>query len=414
MTSEFGNNVDEDVVEQILSILPPKALMRFKCVSKTWYALITNPRFVAMHLSNSNSNSNSMHNNLSTTGVLLKRLVHNDTNTNETDEANTSNVTNDEAEEVISFLHFRKDHDDNDVDDKHERSFLFSIQDVNIPLSTGLKTHPESLSIIGHCNGIICLAHSISGEVVLCNPSIQEFKLLPSSPYLPDSDWQHAPLFRIVSVLGGNNLKSRDNSTPNTGFSLFKYFSLSFGHSMVEKKSHSYSVWAFPSDDMSLRIKKVMEGLRVEFGGSKIEPHITLIGSIRMTHEDVINKFRSLRSLVISSFEAKVNRVVTRSSYYQCVSLLIHSSNKVSLELSYAIGVCGGEFQFWNDVRPHLSLLYGYLTEEERKKAQERVSILDEAINSLSFPVTRLALYKIGYKDTSLRSWEKIAEYPLH
>ncbi|KAK9920080.1 hypothetical protein M0R45_028643 [Rubus argutus] len=251
-----------------------------------------------------------------------------------------------------------------------------------------------------------------NGRILSYNPGTKKLNYLPIQ-----SKWTKSVVVyvnSIVSVLGGNNLKSRDNSTPNTGFSLFKYFSLSFGHSMVEKKSHSYSVWAFPSDDMSLRIKKVMEGLRVEFGGSKIEPHITLIGSIRMTHEDVINKFRSLRSLVISSFEAKVNRVVTRSSYYQCVSLLIHSSNKVSLELSYAIGVCGGEFQFWNDVRPHLSLLYGYLTEEERKKAQERVSILDEAINSLSFPVTRLALYKIGYKDTSLRSWEKIAEYPLH
>jgi F-box interacting protein len=220
MTSEFGNNGGEDVVEQILSILPPKALMRFKCVSKKWYALITNPRFVAMHL------SNSMHNNLSTTRVLLKRLVHNDTNTNETNEANTntSNVTNDEAEEVFSFLHFRKDHDDNDVDDEHDHSFLFSIHDMNIPLSTGRKTDPKSFSIIGHCNGIICLAHSISGEVVLCNPAIQEFKLLPSSPYLPDSDWQHAPLFRFIDALGfGYDPNLKEYKVVNIGFTAAQY-----------------------------------------------------------------------------------------------------------------------------------------------------------------------------------------------
>jgi hypothetical protein len=65
------------------------------------------------------------------------------------------------------------------------------------------------------------------------------------------------------------------------------------------------------------------------------------------------------------------------------------------------------------EVRPHLSLLYGYLTEEEKRKARELVGALDESITSLSFPITRLALYKIDYKDTTLKSWEKIAEYPL-
>jgi hypothetical protein len=116
-------------------------------------------------------------------------------------------------------------------------------------------------------------------------------------------------------------------------FSLFKYSSLPFSHSIVEKKSHSYSVWAFPSDDMSLRIKKVMEGLRAEFGGLEIEPHITVVGSIRMTPEDVLNKFRSMQSHIFSSYQVKVNQVVTRSFYYQGVSLLIDPSKEVSPEV---------------------------------------------------------------------------------
>ncbi|KAM5560887.1 hypothetical protein ABKV19_021829 [Rosa sericea] len=621
---EFGG---EDVMEQILSILPPKTLKRFKCVSQRWYALITSPRFVAKHL------YNSMHNNLSTS-VLMKREVHKDTNT-------------DETEELFSFLHFRND-EDNDVDGVHdEHSFLSSIQEFHIPFPTGVKTPNESLIIIGHCNGVICLAQAVSGEVILCNPAIHEYKLLPPSPHLPDSDWPCSPLFRfrdglgfgqdpnfneykvinigfpapelstpdgfniynppkaavytlgtdswreirtdsletettilwpeqfqmhfkdmcfwrgheqhkeldvsdagkeefirdviimfdtgdelfhgiilpdefdyplknyfggqllvwknsvallgrqfrelsfgiwvmdefggpnggawtkyisfelpveplifwksdevllndyngtnysglifsynlgtkklknlpiqskrtdstaivhvnsIVSVLGGNKLNSKDNSTLNADFSVFKYSSPPISHYMVDKKTYSYSVWAIPSDDVSLRIKKVMEGLRTEFGGPEINPHIAVVGSICMKYEDMLNKFRSLQSIVISSYKAKVNQVVTRSSYFQCVSLLIDSSSE---ELSLATGVCAAEFNFWNDVRPHLSLLYGYLTEEERKKAEEKVCILDESISSLSFSVTRLALYKIDYKDISLKSWQKIVEYPL-
>ncbi|KAM5560889.1 hypothetical protein ABKV19_021830 [Rosa sericea] len=631
MSLEFGKTIDEDVVEQILSILPPKSLKRFQCVSKRWYALITTPRFVAKHL------SNSMHNNLSTS-VLMKRRVHKDTNS-------------DETQELFSFLHFRND-EDNDVDGVHdEHSFLSSIQEFHIPFSTGVKTRAESLIIIGHFNGIICLAQAASGEVIICNPAIHEYKLLPPSPHLPDSDWPCSPLFRfrdglgfghdpnfnaykvinigfpapelstpdgfniynppkaavytlgtdswreistdsletettilwpeqfqmhfkdmcfwrgheqhkeldvldddeepfirdvfimfdtgdelfhnimlpdefdypsknyfvpnllvwkdsvallgiqicqlssygiwvidefgghnggawtkhitfelpveplifwksdevllngpndtdyrglifsynlgtkklknlpirserpdstaivyvssIVSVLGGSKPKSKDNSTPIAEFSVFEYPSPPVSHYMVDKKTYSYSVWAIPSDDVSLRIKKVMEGLRTEFGGPEIDPHIAVVGSIRMKHEDMLNKFRSLQSDVISSYKAKVNQVVTRSSYFQCISLLIHSSFKVSPELYFATGVCGGRFHFCNEVRPHLSLLYGYLTEEERKKAHEKVSYLDEGLSSLSFFITRLALYKIDYKDRSLKSWEKIADYPL-
>jgi hypothetical protein len=62
---------------------------------------------------------------------------------------------------------------------------------------------------------------------------------------------------------------------------------------------------------------------------------------------------------------------------------------------------------------PHLSLLYGDLTEEEKKKAEEKANILDETIRSLSFQVTRLALYKTDTEDKTLKSWEKIVECNL-
>jgi len=60
---------------------------------------------------------------------------------------------------------------------------------------------------------------------------------------------------------------------------------------------------------------------------------------------------------------------------------------------------------------PHLSLLYGDLTDEEKKKAKEKAIILDDS--SLSFQVTRLALYKTDPEDKTLKSWEKIAECSL-
>lgn len=62
---------------------------------------------------------------------------------------------------------------------------------------------------------------------------------------------------------------------------------------------------------------------------------------------------------------------------------------------------------------PHLSLLYADLTEEEKKKAQEKAYALDKDIDGSSFQVTRLALYKTDTEDKTLKSWEKVAEIEL-
>jgi len=62
---------------------------------------------------------------------------------------------------------------------------------------------------------------------------------------------------------------------------------------------------------------------------------------------------------------------------------------------------------------PHLSLLYGDLSDEEKQKAQERVNAIDHTLSGLTFQVTRIALYKTDTEDKTLKSWEKIAECTL-
>jgi F-box interacting protein len=45
-----NREIPEDLLPEILSRLPVKCLLRFKCVCKSWYALITNPNFITKHL----------------------------------------------------------------------------------------------------------------------------------------------------------------------------------------------------------------------------------------------------------------------------------------------------------------------------------------------------------------------------
>lgn len=62
---------------------------------------------------------------------------------------------------------------------------------------------------------------------------------------------------------------------------------------------------------------------------------------------------------------------------------------------------------------PHMSLLYADLTDEEKKRAQERANALDDSLGNLCFTINRLALYKTDTEDKTLTSWEKVLEFDL-
>jgi hypothetical protein len=62
----MANELPEDLVAQILLWLPVVSLLRFKCVCKSWYALITHQNFIRKHLLHDKNKSDS------NTQLLLK------------------------------------------------------------------------------------------------------------------------------------------------------------------------------------------------------------------------------------------------------------------------------------------------------------------------------------------------------
>ncbi|XP_028965056.2 F-box/kelch-repeat protein At3g06240-like [Malus domestica] len=214
-TSKIG----QDLLVNILSTLPPKSLMRFKCVAKWWHALINDPRFVDKHLSHSLLDDQS-------TRVLLKRMLV----------PSTEDPNGDKFQSVFSVLTFDNVIVDDDDGGVHKCSTLSGIEDVNIPLSMSLEIgDDQSFHVIGHCDGIICLARPNSTKVLLWNPAIQEFRVLPSETYSPDwfdeasfrdphPWWLSMPYMpltdRFDDVLGlGYDPKSKDYKVVKIGFS---------------------------------------------------------------------------------------------------------------------------------------------------------------------------------------------------
>ncbi|KAF3640160.1 Cyclic phosphodiesterase [Capsicum annuum] len=175
-------------------------------------------------------------------------------------------------------------------------------------------------------------------------------------------------------------------------------------------EKHVYSVWALPPEHVRVRVKKLMEGLRSEFDGPHFEPHVTVIGAIRLTEAQARDLFK-IACQKLKPYSAKVEKIDAGTFYYQCVYLLL----KPTTEVVEASDLCCSQFGYnrSGSYMPHLSLIYGDLTDEEKKKAQEKAYILDEGISSLSFPISHLALCKTDTEDKSCKSWVTVEECSL-
>ncbi|ESQ55492.1 hypothetical protein EUTSA_v10026371mg [Eutrema salsugineum] len=170
---------------------------------------------------------------------------------------------------------------------------------------------------------------------------------------------------------------------------------------MEEEKKEVYSVWALPDEDTEPRFRKLMEALRSEFIGPRFDPHVTVVGATKLTADEAKKMFEAACN-GLKAYSATVDRVATGTFFYQCVFLLLRSTPDVMKVGEH----CKNHFKCSTTTpyMPHLSLLYAELTEEEKKKAQEKAYSLD----GLSFRLNRLALCKTDTEDKTLESWEKV------
>ncbi|GMY33617.1 F-box protein CPR1 [Fagus crenata] len=149
------SSLPEEVILEILSRLPVKPLLRFRCVSKPWLARIDSQEFIKLHLKQS-----------------LK------TNTNR------------------SLL----------LIDCYLYSSDFDSLDRAIELDHPLKTPQCGTEILGSCNGLLCL-YNRAEDAVLWNPSTRKYKKLPVSMMEVPQDVR---LLRSVTYGFGYDEKSDD------------------------------------------------------------------------------------------------------------------------------------------------------------------------------------------------------------
>jgi molecular chaperone HtpG len=149
---KVSNNIPEDLVFSILSKLPLKSLKRFGCVRKSWAFLFENLHFMTMYRNYFLSNNHSYYDG---TSILL-----NHTNNPLPGDAfyDTLYILSGERFEIMVKLDWPPPFDEDD-------RFIDILSQTSV-------------------NGTLCLAKDCDPKCVFWNPTTDEFKVIPPSPFL--------------------------------------------------------------------------------------------------------------------------------------------------------------------------------------------------------------------------------------
>jgi len=155
----MAKELPEDLVTQILVWLPVVSLLRFKCVCKSWYALITHQNFIRKHLLHNNNNNNS-------SALLLLKTSE---------------------DYVVS---------------------TFSYETLQVPLTQPvpppyfeMRFGMDEFYVVGSCNGLVCLHANYGLYVVIWNPA----KVVANSSLL-----RFPAYYRIDGIGFGFDAKTND------------------------------------------------------------------------------------------------------------------------------------------------------------------------------------------------------------
>ncbi|KAK6263682.1 hypothetical protein SCA6_019116 [Theobroma cacao] len=130
-----ASNLPGDLTIEILSRLPVKSLLRFRCVHKTWLCLLKSSYFITKHLQNPNNKDHAF--------VFVKYT---------------------DASDMSRFK-------------------LLTHDTLEVSLDLGLP-FPRWDTVVGSCNGLVCLYidhHFPRTKIMLYNPALRVHKSIPES-----------------------------------------------------------------------------------------------------------------------------------------------------------------------------------------------------------------------------------------
>jgi hypothetical protein len=167
--------------------------------------------------------------------------------------------------------------------------------------------------------------------------------------------------------------------------------------------SRSYHLWFNPSGAAYAILAATISRLAEELGGPAFEPHITLIGSLEGTEEELIKKTQELAQQ-LEPFQAVLTEPSYRDSHFQSLFMLVEQTRSIMEAHAIATNFFHKPHQAF---MPHVSLVYGSHPESRKRLIIGR---LPPDVRTC-FDITTLYLIRADSPDP--KDWHEIAAAPI-
>ena len=165
---------------------------------------------------------------------------------------------------------------------------------------------------------------------------------------------------------------------------------------------NSFSIWIVPSPIIKKQLEEIILDLSQKYDAPNFEQHMTLLGDISGDEKSIVEKAKKL-ALEIKPFDVELGEISFSTTYFQSVFVRIKSNAKLmdaNLKAKEIFGINNNVFM------PHMSLLYGEHSMEQREKISNELNL---PIN-LSFFVDKIVIIPATKNPND---WKPLTELPF-
>lgn len=176
---------------------------------------------------------------------------------------------------------------------------------------------------------------------------------------------------------------------------------------MIDPKSdrtEGYHLLIEPTGSIRIGLEEVINLVAQECGGPVFVPHITLLARITHLPEDEMIETSAALAKMLEPLTLTLGTIGMEDAYFR--ALYLHVRENESLSLAHARANEAFFMEDENAYTPHLSLLYGNYSEQQKRAASAALPVLD----GTSFSVDSFSLY---HTPGAVGSWKKIRDFTL-
>lgn len=158
-----------------------------------------------------------------------------------------------------------------------------------------------------------------------------------------------------------------------------------------------------PPGDVCNQLTEVILQLSRKYSTPNFEPHVTLLGGLTGTEEEILSKTSKLANL-IQPYAINLTKMDYLDECFKCLFIKVEETESVLKANVKAREI----FNQQQDPKymPHLSLIYGSLSPDTKER------IIKEIVGKFDFKFEARSIH-VFLTDSKPENWSRVKEFPL-